>query len=289
VTKPVPTIARHEIDTAAADADVELLGSQLEVFVDLAKYSPDALNGVLQYSLYEVGYRTAGDPAASWSDTWNAVVRAMQAGSAIFELANHPGEEVSFRLGDETIQRKGVGPFIEANAFNWIRAMYLAMICRERERIDALAATPIEVLRASGLEYDEYLYSWVRVWQTYWRQEDGLVDLILETMRGTDPAGLRHISEDMTLKLNYPPVEMFYQLTQRDEEKFNDSLANALELHQQYWTATPERRTDPNGYLALGPLAVACLARDAGLTITVVSDYLPRTLLEGGRVGEVST
>jgi hypothetical protein len=268
---------------------VELVGSQLPVFVDLAKYSPDSLNGVLQYSLYEAGYRTAGDPAASWADTWKAVVRAMQAASAIFVLANQPSGEVSFRIGDETVRREGVGPFIESNAFNWIRAMYLAMICRERERIDALAATPLEVLRASGLEYDDYVYSWVRVWQIYWRQEDGLVDQILETMRGTDPTGLRNISEDVTLKLNYPPVEMFYQLTQRDENKFNETLANVLELHKEYWTAKPERLTDPQGYIALGPLAVACLALDAGLAITVESDYLPRTLLKGGRVGEAST
>lgn len=38
---------------------------------------------------------------------------------------------------------------------------------------------------------------------------------------------------------------------------------------------------------ALGPLAIACMARDAGMPIEVQSEYLPKELLEFGWVGEV--
>ncbi|MEU6294433.1 Imm49 family immunity protein [Streptomyces erythrochromogenes] len=48
-------------------------------------------------------------------------------------------------------------------------------------------------------------------------------------------------------------------------------------------------RIDVNGegLVALGPLAIACMARDAGMPIEVESEYLPQELLEFGWVGEV--
>ncbi|WP_218920653.1 Imm49 family immunity protein [Lentzea guizhouensis] len=62
-----------------------------------------------------------------------------------------------------------------------------------------------------------------------------------------------------------------------------------LTLHQRYWTESADRAADPDGVVALAPLALACFAQDAGLKIRVRSDYLPGTLLGGGRVGEVTT
>ncbi|MGA5420707.1 Imm49 family immunity protein [Streptomyces lavendulocolor] len=42
-------------------------------------------------------------------------------------------------------------------------------------------------------------------------------------------------------------------------------------------------------YLALGPLAIACLAYDAGFPIDVESDYLPSELLNRAWLGEFPT
>ncbi len=152
------------------------------------------------------------------------------------------------------------------NAAAWLNAMYLSIICRERRRIDMLANVP-------GLQD-----VWARALQTYWRGGDGLIDTVVEAMRETENDDLR-----------YPPIELFYLLTQDDDAQFNRSLAQALDLHRRYWTRTEERRTNPNGFIALGPLALACLAVEAGFKIRVRSDYLPGTLLGGGRVGEVTT
>ncbi|WP_090012438.1 immunity 49 family protein [Lentzea albidocapillata] len=68
--------------------------------------------------------------------------------------------------------------------------------------------------------------------------------------------------------------------------RFNESLAKALELHRQYWTATAERANDPGGFIAWRVLAIACLAQDAGVDITVESGYLPKNLLDGTWVSE---
>ncbi|MGO4648188.1 immunity 49 family protein [Nocardia sp. 2YAB30] len=75
-------------------------------------------------------------------------------------------------------------------------------------------------------------------------------------------------------------------LTQRDEALFNDSLAVASDLHRSFWTRDDERNNDPRGFIALGPLAIACWARDTGISVEVESEYLPEHFLQGTWVGE---
>jgi immunity protein 49 of polymorphic toxin system len=77
-------------------------------------------------------------------------------------------------------------------------------------------------------------------------------------------------------------IELFYLFTQRDEAKFNDSPVRALDLYQRFWTADEERRT-------ISLLAIVALAKDAGMTIDVKSEYLPKKLLDGAWVGEFLT
>jgi hypothetical protein len=286
----VRSVSRHPVDEAVAEQDLKILGPGIKKLPMLIERSPEG-GGVyraMTRSLEELGFRTIGDPQAEWLDTWEATVRAMQAGAALFLVSSRTEGEVEFRYGEATLRREAVGPNMNANAVSWLDALWLAMICRERPRIDLLAAIPQDLLRASTIEYDEFVYSWVGALQTYWTRGEGLVEQILSAMAGTDPAGLRQLDADAVLQRYYPPIEMFYHLTQRDDAKFNDSLYNALELHRRYWS-TEEERNSPNGYVALGPLAIACLARDVGVTIEVESEYLPANLLTGSWVGEHST
>ncbi|MEC3979849.1 immunity 49 family protein [Amycolatopsis sp. H20-H5] len=289
VTSSVPTITRHEVDEAAAEENVELLSAAIRRFVELIPKSPKSLNSVLKRSLDEFGYRCVGDPGAAWIDTWNTLLRAMQSSAAIFVAASTDEGEVEFRIGEDTVRREATGPTMDSNGVTWLNALWLATICRERPRLDLLSAVPVDLLRGSRVQYDEFVYTWASTLQTYWRQGENLVEGVLESMRGTDPAGLAHLSEEMVLEIYYPPIELFYHLTQREDAKFNETLAEALELHKRFWTKEQERVNDPNGFVALGPLAVACLARDAGVAIEVESEYLPKHLLEGTWVGEHST
>ncbi|MET7633556.1 MULTISPECIES: Imm49 family immunity protein [unclassified Streptomyces] len=43
------------------------------------------------------------------------------------------------------------------------------------------------------------------------------------------------------------------------------------------------------GLVALEPLAMACLANDAGFPIEIESDYLPKALVERAWVGKLDT
>lgn len=248
------TIARHQIDVAKAEARAEYYADPLDDRLVGIDRNPHVVFSFLHRdSKSEAACRTAGDPLAAGGTTWNAVALSMQAGGAIFALTGQTEGEVTFRIEDRDITIPATGPKSSANAGEWNNAMALAMICRDRPRIDLLAGFPIDVLRA---------------------------------MQGADPEADTIAGAEMVAKLFYPPMELFYLLTQREDVRFNDSLAKALELHHSYWTATSERTNDPEGFVAWRVLAIACLAKDAGFKITVESDYLPENLLDGTRVGE---
>lgn len=86
----------------------------------------------------------------------------------------------------------------------------------------------------------------------------------------------------------YPPMKLLTDLIQGDQKKFNTDLAEALELHKDYWTRDKQPALDCESLIA-APFALACLAQDAGFTIDVESPYLPKYLLEGEWVGEFPT
>jgi Immunity protein 49 len=72
--------------------------------------------------------------------------------------------------------------------------------------------------------------------------------------------------------------------------RFDEALRNALILHRRYWrdfepNPGERRANDPHGFIALGPLAWATLRHDRGLAVTITSDCLPRSVVEGCQDG----
>lgn len=282
-------VARHDLDQEWADQQAAALAKNTQMFIDLVAENPRALDSVTNRTMMVTAYHTVGDPTGTWLPTWESIVLAMQASSALFVTALAEGGEAEFRLRDKDWRIPGRVATVDIDAGNWLRALWLAMICRERSRVVMLASVPEQLLRGSGADYDEYIYQWVKALQIYWREEDGLVDALLAAMQGTDPGELRVADPELILELLYPPIELFYLFTQRDEAKFNDSLVRALELHHRFWTKDEERRTNPDGYISLPLLAITSLAKDAGMTIDVESEYIPQVLVEGRWVGEFPT
>ncbi|MBC9719360.1 immunity 49 family protein [Streptomyces sp. TRM66268-LWL] len=90
-------------------------------------------------------------------------------------------------------------------------------------------------------------------------------------------------------RLLFQPVSLFHRFIRKDQEAFQQTLIEALEQHRAYWSASEERASSVEGYLALGPLAMACLAYDAQFPIDVESPYIPRELLNRAWLGEFPT
>jgi hypothetical protein len=234
--------------------------------------------------------RSTVDPKGSGIDTWEAVVNAMQVGSAVFRAAGATEGVIECRIHHEMRRLPATGPRSFTSAPEWIDAFWYAIICRDQKRMTELCEVPLDVLRASGAEHDEYLYNWVSTLQAYWlRQQPTMVEELTEAFRNSHPDSVRISPRDWLQNISYPPINLFYRFVKHDHEGFNAALVEALELHKTYWTSDEDRENDIDGLWAIGPLAIACLAYDGDFPIEVDSDYLPVQLLNRSWLGEFPT
>ncbi|MFH8220284.1 immunity 49 family protein [Streptomyces sp. NPDC018057] len=210
-------------------------------------------------------------------------------GCALFAVTGVDEGTVECRVDRKMRSLPAVGPLSTASAGAWLAAFWLAVICRERQRMTELCEIPLERLRAPEGQYDEYIYHWVDTLQTYWLRRPGLVEKLTATFEASDPSVATIAPRDLLQGILYPPINLFYHFVRRDEEGFTPALVDALKPHQMYWTLNEDRAADIDGSIALGPLAIACLAYDGKMPVGVESEYLPRHLLQHDWLGEFPT
>ncbi|MFE9399056.1 immunity 49 family protein [Streptomyces flavidovirens] len=282
-------IPRHNArSTSHVELQLEIANSGFWQKVGFLKKSPSWFSNALAGAVQLLNLRCSVDTEADKVETWEACVTAMQVGSALFASARATTDTIECRIGHE-VRTIRAGALPRAHAGNWLTAFWLAAVCREKKRMNELCQFPVSLLRESGATFDAYIYDWVEALQAYWLNKPEFGDKLVAAVEGTDPDSLQHAPRDSVLKIMYPPMNLLTQLARGDEEKFNTELAKALEWHKDYWTHNEDRALDAEGLTALGPLAVSCLARDKGFTITVESEYLPKYLLDGGWVNEFPT
>lgn len=274
-----------ELDEAA----LRDLAEELEDSVQNLSRSATVFGLALNEALMQVQARLVIDPKASELPTWRATVSAMQVGSAAFAVAVVTEGTVECRIIDEMRSLPATGPQFYANAGNWLTAFWFAIICRDQDRMAQMCQVPLEVLRASGAHCDEYVYDWVDTLQRYWLERPRLMDKLSAAIDNSYPEVATIASRDLVQNILYQPINLFYQFLRKDHAGFNAALVDALQLHKNYWTVDEKRANDLGGSVALGPLAIACLAYDAGFPIDVDSEYLPKHLLQRDWVGKFET
>jgi hypothetical protein len=73
-----------------------------------------------------------------------------------------------------------------------------------------------------------------------------------------------------------------------DADGFNAILAEVLQTHKRYWGSRTEAQ-NYRGWVALGAIAMCCLAADRGIAVRVRSDYLLPYLIRSGRGSDMTT
>ncbi|RST14430.1 hypothetical protein E2C00_13450 [Streptomyces sp. WAC05374] len=287
MTRDVP---RHGIPSGpGAEALAQRLADHLAGEIDGLESSTELIESTFSTSLLVLNARCAVDPRAARAETWDAAVNAMQLGSAVFAVTGVREGTVECRINRELRPLPAAGPSSMADAGAWLTAFWLAVVCREQERMTQLCEIPLDRLRSPDGRYDAYVHHWIDTLQTYWLRRPGLAEKLTATLRASDPALARNVPRDMLQGLLHPPINLFHHFVRKDEEGFSPALVEALTLHKAYWTLTEDRSTDIDGAIALGPLAIACLAYDGKLPVDVESEYLPEHLLKRGWLGEYST
>ncbi|KUN84522.1 immunity 49 family protein [Streptomyces griseoruber] len=282
-------VIRHGSPGPDDEAYAQTLSEGLERTIAVLENSPRMFDGAMGGASTYLNARLAVDPDASHLRTWEATVTAMQVYSSAFAAAVRTEGTVGCRIADVMRTIPATGHQYYTNAGNWLTAFWLAVVCREQARMTQLCEVSVEFLRSSGVDYDEYVYHWIDALQTYWSERPGLGEKLLAAIRTSEPDVVHIADRELLDKILYQPINLFQFFLRKDHEGFRQALVEALELHKSFWTASEEREETVDGYLALGPLAVACLAYDAGFPIDVESDYLPGELLKRAWVGEFPT
>ncbi|WP_327227525.1 immunity 49 family protein [Streptomyces platensis] len=282
----VSNIPRHPFPTGNAEASLAVLQEEMQELIDGLEADSTDLGDTQRVTLTLAQSHCLMDPRAAIFPTWDAWVNAMQVGSALFAAATTTEEHVQRRIAhkDRTLRATGAQWYVHPGT--WLSAFYLAVVCREKDRITALCRVPLSLLRENGSRFGEYDYAWIDTLQTYWLGGQDLVPKLVTAVDATDPEAVD--DPEAVGKLLYPPMEMFHRFIRKDRDGFNRALANALQWHKQYWS-DEERAFQISGLVALAPLAMACIAHDAGIPIEVESEYLPAVLIKRNWCGEFPT
>ncbi len=276
-----PVVMRPALDRnwciESAQDSAELIAEARPLIENDPVETDDLLNLVAAHA----GYLSVADPLSP--DLLSVMAVGSDAASILFACGSaEPGATVSIPLSDgRVIVGQGTGPTDMTYPGNWLRSFWFAVIGRLTSALDILAATPLSVLRASPTETDEYYYRYVDTLAAVWRGDVDLPDRLIAALDATEESQLEIADPDFVLDIIVPQMEILYRMidSESDSEDFNEALAKALRLHHRFWTRTADRRNDPDGYIAWGPLALAIMARDNGISIEVTSDYLPTVLL----------
>ncbi|NEA38300.1 immunity 49 family protein [Streptomyces sp. SID11385] len=286
------TVDRHGVLGPYAAEAASRLERTVAEGVDSLEQSPEMIDMDFRTSLSLVRARLAIDPEASELPTWEAVTTALQLGSLYFRLgmpgAVGPVVERVARV-ERTVPLPAEDQRRQPNFRYWLNAFYLAVVCRDGPRAEALCEVPVALMREAPFRFDEYLPNWVGALQAYCVGRPDLGERLTAAIQLSHPSVLRVVDGDTMNKVLYPPINLFYLFLRDKREEFGPALVDALKLHKSFWSADEDMVNDASGFSSLPLLAMACLARDAGFPIDVESPYIPHFLLSGEWVGEFPT
>ncbi|MGI5448270.1 immunity 49 family protein [Streptomyces sp. CA-243310] len=279
-------VSRHFAAGATEEEWAESLGEDLaEDIVELEQY-PHSLGQVFGDALMHLGARCTVDSRAAKLETWEAVVNALQLGSAIFATASASEGSVECMINRQVRRLPAASDDASTDLGTWLTTFWPAVVCRDQARITELCRFPLDRIDTGG--FDEYVLHWVDTLQTYWLQGPGLVEKLTRAVEMSSSEVAVQVPREMLEGVLAPPINLFYLFITQDAEGFNKALVHALELHKAYWTAE-ERSEKPAGHLALALLAMACFAFDGKMPVQVESGYLPHHLLHRSWLGEFPT
>lgn len=206
--------------------------------------------------------------------------RALAQGNAasLVLASGVPGTPIEVPFYDRRVVFPATGPDSPAHVGSWRDGYYGALLARDAECLELLAGIRDSGLRGSKTRSDEYAYAWKAALIAFRSDPSSAVPILERAMVLVRPGNFEHANPGAarTMELTFP---LLGHVARGDEAAFNDGLAAALVSHHGFW-GMPTRRGNFYGFVAWGPLAVACLAFDRGMRVDVESDYLLPYLIE---------
>jgi hypothetical protein len=277
----------HEYDINFAREDLEYYAGQIQKNLKNIG-SPEKPNLTLQRVAEDAtsyaGLLSRLRPCCT--DLGNTIRQAAYAWDHAFILAKYPRNKRRLEVfvpPAAPFMMATTGPTSYINTSCWIRAFYLACICREPQINDSLIEIPTELLRESskhGLHVGEYSYKQVEMLKAFWRNDPKLPYIAVEALEAA--SDVENMDEDfIDYALNIASYEISLLIhIHTEQEKFNDMLAEAVERHKHHFFRKEESSNAARFFLALGPLAMASIAYMRDIPVEVESNYIPRCIIE---------
>lgn len=277
-------IARHAINRALSEKVAPWFKEGIYRCLENLERDPRLLIDITEDGLNSAGYLSFLDPASPEIETSFAL--AAQGASARARLAlSHAGEVEAAFGGGAPLRLRMPPPYARMDVGHWQNGFYAAAISRGVEALDALCQVPIDMLRQGEGQADDYLFLFAETLQHFWHEQDDTAEVLLKALEATEEGRYSIASDDYVLNIVVPEIELLLRRLDGDGPGFNAALKTALTGHRA-WYGRRDRRRDPLGFLALGPLALCCFAADAGLAVTVQSDYLLPRIIQNQQAEE---
>ena len=275
------TVARHSIDEEftrkVSSRQEELIKA---CFGGINNGRTASFSSLFSTYVRNAGFLSVTEPNSPEIDS--SLEDAGFVGAALFKVASSPPDaEVEVLLSPSLPSHfKNTLKNDLINVGDWHTAFLVAAISRNAVALDTLCQTPINLLRRSVSRTDDYYFLYAETLQALWKKQEDVDEKLLAAMEATDPDNLPEHHIDFVLHIAVPEMELLMQYLANDEEAFNTSLVQALELHKKFYGLEEKFKRNPIGFLALGPLAMCCFAVDGGMKVTVESDYLLQSALQ---------
>ena len=289
-------IPRHDLGRDVEDDLWESIEENRDLWADRLDNGANSIDACLDSFYLDAMYAVHADPDAARIETWEAWATAMQMHHAFFMLtANPPGTQLELMVNHKIRRPVATGPSSLTNADKWTTTFYLAVICRDQQRYRQLCEIPVDLLReageSNGAQYDPFIYHWISAVQAFVLNRPGLDEELLAAMELSTPERSAFGSPDVLDMVVFPELNTFLGLVERDTDKFNQALAQGLELFRAYQTSDEKRTRRISSVVSLPLLGLACLAYDTAehdpdFRMEVTSGYLPKHLLERSWHGE---
>ncbi|WP_181188193.1 immunity 49 family protein [Actinopolyspora mortivallis] len=248
--------------------------------LERAKTNPIGLNDAFGHARKLLGFQCVVDPTAQEPVTWERTILVNHIATAVFQAAKSTTENFECRIGREEYTFPASGATYYSSCSNWQVALWCAMICHDKQRIETLVEIPNSVLMTE--EVDDYVPYWINSLKSYWTtgRSGQFPRYLNEAAQRADPDQISQSHPDYVNFILVPTMRLMARLGSGNVDAFNEALESAISMHKEFWSH-PDNMNNPLGFIALGPLAVAAVAHTVGFTISVESDYLPKYLVKG--------
>lgn len=201
-----------------------------------------------------------------------------------FKLAMKKDQSFTQTIGGKIIEFQGMESTAYTDTGTWEKAVYIALILRNKSALDFLCSVPLWVFQNTNAKgFIEFDYHFVEVIKGIFNPNASMFDLFMKSVELSMPDKFSTLNKE---RKNYidcimlPELKLIQSLVSDDANEFNENLKKALLAHKRFWS-TKKNEFDNNGWVSLRLTGICSLIWDnKKFPIEVESDYLPIWLVK---------